>query len=74
MALQALPVGPVETIIEARAATLRETAKSEERSLTSFLAIIIYVIKRFATNNDIAKIETKIQKFKHDSLAALDPL
>lgn len=47
-----------------------ETAKSKEGRLTSFYAIVNYLLKQFATEDNIATVEADIWDFRQGSLTA----
>lgn len=60
MAFQSLPNGSVETVVNARVPLPTEAAKSKEWCLTSLSANVNYLNNRFATDENIAKINADI--------------
>lgn len=52
--------GPVEAVSKARVGLPSETSKSKKGCLTSFSAIVNYVLKLFATEGNIAPVDEDI--------------
>lgn len=63
---------PVETVINARVALRTETKKLKEGCLTSLSAIVIYLLKRSATEDNVATVEINIRNLIQSSLRATD--
>lgn len=64
--------GPVVLVIKARVSFPKKTARSKEACLTSFPAVVIYLLKRFTTGDTIATIDVNLHNFKQSSLTATD--
>lgn len=64
--------GPVLFVIKARVAMLTETAMAQEGYLTSFSAIVNYLHRQYATDDNIAIVDANFDIFKQQDMTATD--
>lgn len=57
-----------EAVTKTRIKLLTETGKSKKWFLMSFYTIVIYLMKRFAMEDNIAIVDANLRNFEHVSL------
>lgn len=70
VALQALQMWPVESVIKAHVTVLLETTEAQEEFITSYSAMVYYLFRQYATDDNIAKVNTDIPIFKEQDTTA----
>lgn len=63
--------GLAESIINAHVTLPTESSKEEEWSLTSYFAILNYMLKRYATDDNIVTANADIRTFEQQDMTAI---
>lgn len=63
---------PVKSVTKARVTLPTDTMKPQEGCLTNVLAVINFLIKRYATDNNIATVDGDIPIFRQETLSATE--